>query len=174
VLSCGVLVDRGDQFSRAIRQRADRAIVAGDGDELAALLRDHLDICGDIAAEGLDARAIISQAHHFDTWDAFDSFRHEATRSDSTTAAFEASVEAVISGDVAELEHRLTDRPALIDGRSTRRHRATLLIYVGAKLGLVATSVHSERAGVQRALIDLLLAHGATFDNAVAPDYTPA
>jgi hypothetical protein len=39
-------------------------------------------------------------------------------------------------------------------------------------LGLVATSVHPEKAGVQEALIDLLLAHGASLDRAVAPDYT--
>jgi hypothetical protein len=39
-------------------------------------------------------------------------------------------------------------------------------------LGLVATSVHPLRTGVQQALIDLLLAHGASFESAVAPDYT--
>jgi ankyrin repeat protein len=39
-------------------------------------------------------------------------------------------------------------------------------------LGLVATSVHPLRTGVQGVLIDLLLAHGASFVGAVAPDYT--
>lgn len=39
-------------------------------------------------------------------------------------------------------------------------------------LGLVATSVHPVKAGVQEDLIDLLLAHGAELDLAVAPDYT--
>ncbi len=39
-------------------------------------------------------------------------------------------------------------------------------------LGLVATSIHPLRSGVQEALIDTLLAHGASFDVAVAPDYT--
>jgi ankyrin repeat protein len=39
-------------------------------------------------------------------------------------------------------------------------------------LGLVATSIHPLLAGVQEALIDLLLEHGASFDGAVAPDYT--
>jgi hypothetical protein len=39
-------------------------------------------------------------------------------------------------------------------------------------LGLVATSVHPVRAGVQEALIDLLLARGASLERAVAPDYT--
>jgi ankyrin repeat protein len=39
-------------------------------------------------------------------------------------------------------------------------------------LGLAATSVHPVLAGVQRELIDVLLAHGATIDKAVADNYT--
>jgi hypothetical protein len=39
-------------------------------------------------------------------------------------------------------------------------------------LGLVATSLHPVQAGVQGALIDILLEHGASLDRAVAPDYT--
>ena len=39
-------------------------------------------------------------------------------------------------------------------------------------LGLVATSIHPLRAGVQEALIDTLLARGASFDGSVAPNYT--
>jgi ankyrin repeat protein len=38
-------------------------------------------------------------------------------------------------------------------------------------LGLVATSVHPLQAGVQPALIELLIEHGAAMDRAVAPDY---
>ena len=39
-------------------------------------------------------------------------------------------------------------------------------------LALAATSVHPERAGVQEALLDVLFRHGATLDQAVAPNYT--
>jgi ankyrin repeat protein len=39
-------------------------------------------------------------------------------------------------------------------------------------LGLVATSVHPAKAGFQEQLIDLLLADGASYYHAVAPDYT--
>src|SRR5262245_24526482 len=39
-------------------------------------------------------------------------------------------------------------------------------------LGLVATSIHPQLAGVQDALIATLLERGATFANSVAPDYT--
>ncbi|HLV85357.1 MAG TPA: ankyrin repeat domain-containing protein [Candidatus Sulfotelmatobacter sp.] len=44
---------------------------------------------------------------------------------------------------------------------------ATASVYGGGAtaLGLVATSVHPERAGVQRALMELLLAHGALPDS---------
>ena len=46
-------------------------------------------------------------------------------------------------------------------------------VYGGSTtLGLVATSIHPEQAGVQDALLQLLLDHGATLDDAVAPDYT--
>lgn len=122
---------------------------------------------------------------------------------------FEAAVEAVINGDLRTLKRLLREDPELIRRRSTRRHRATLLIYVGANgvedqrtpknavkiaellldsgaeidavgtmyrgtttLGLVATSVHPQRAGVQEALMDLLLKRGASLDIAVARDYT--
>ncbi|HEX3821613.1 MAG TPA: ankyrin repeat domain-containing protein [Candidatus Sulfotelmatobacter sp.] len=51
---------------------------------------------------------------------------------------------------------------------------ATANVYGGhsTTLGLVATSVHPERAGVQEALMDLLLGGGATLEQAVAPNYT--
>jgi hypothetical protein len=39
-------------------------------------------------------------------------------------------------------------------------------------LGLVATSVHPAKAGVQEPLMEFLLARGATLEGAVAPDYT--
>ena len=39
-------------------------------------------------------------------------------------------------------------------------------------LGLVATSVHPVKAGVQQDLIDILLKYGADINCAVAPDYT--
>jgi len=46
-------------------------------------------------------------------------------------------------------------------------------VYGGSTtLGLVATSVHPERAGVQLPLLQLLLDRGATLDHAVAPNYT--
>ena len=51
---------------------------------------------------------------------------------------------------------------------------ATANVYGGhsTTLGLVATSVHPERAGVQEALMDSLLRHEASPAGAVAPNYT--
>jgi ankyrin repeat protein len=46
-------------------------------------------------------------------------------------------------------------------------------VYGGSTtLGLAATSIHPEQAGVQNVLLQLLLDHGATLDAAVAQDYT--
>ena len=39
-------------------------------------------------------------------------------------------------------------------------------------LGLVATSIHPLKAGLQKELIDVLLKYGADINHAVAPDYT--
>lgn len=39
-------------------------------------------------------------------------------------------------------------------------------------LGLAATSVHPVKAGIQEALVDVLLKYGADINHAVAPDYT--
>lgn len=39
-------------------------------------------------------------------------------------------------------------------------------------LGLAATSIHPERAGIQEELLDVLIRNGAALDHAVAPNYT--
>jgi ankyrin repeat protein len=122
---------------------------------------------------------------------------------------FDQAVNVVISGKAATLKRLLKEDPSLVHQRSRKKHRATLLIYVGANgverqetpknaveiakilldagaevdavgtmyggtttLGLVATSVWPQKAGLQEPLMDLLLARGASLENAVAPDYT--
>jgi hypothetical protein len=117
---------------------------------------------------------------------------------------FELAADAVVNGDANTLERLLDDEPQLIETRSTREHRCTLLHYVGANgfeayrqksppnaveiaelllrcgaevdavtgeaigrgttLGMVATSVHTHRAGVQIRLLETLLNHGASVD----------
>jgi hypothetical protein len=158
-----------------------------------------------------DAQLVIAREHGFESWPRFAKHVEALSRKSSSTSKFESAVDAVVTGDAATLERLLRESPELIRRRSTRRHRSTLLLYVGANgvedyrqktpknaaeiaemllkagadvnavgemyrgsttLGLVATSIHPLLAGVQEALIDTLLAHGASFDGAVATDYT--
>jgi Ankyrin repeats (3 copies) len=53
-------------------------------------------------------------------------------REHSLVEQFEAAADAVVSGDIAELERLLRAYPELIHARSTLSHHATLLHYVGA------------------------------------------
>ena len=151
-----------------------------------------------------DAQFIIARSHGFDTWTRFSKHLNGLKEKRSPIARFEAAVDAIIKGDVKRLKRLLRDDPRLIDARSTREHRATLLHYVSANgvegyrqktpaniveitelllkagaevdaeadvygggsttLGLVATSVHPFRAGVQNPLMQLLLDYGAEID----------
>jgi ankyrin repeat protein len=125
-------------------------------------------------------------------------------RKNSPVTQFEAAVDAIVNGDIATLRQLLRSDPELIRARSRRKHRATLLHYVGANgvedlrqktpknavkvaqvllkagaeidamadmyggsttMGLIATSVHPFLAGVQNALIDTFLKHGADIDH---------
>ena len=82
-------------------------------------------------------------------------------------ARFEAAVDALIEGDVDRLDDLLTEMPALVHARLTRRHQATLLHYVGAN-GVEGFRQHTPRTIVQAAA--LLLDRGADID-ARAPIY---
>lgn len=156
-----------------------------------------------------DAQLIIARWYYFDSWTELTEYVEAVTRETRAVFQFESAVDAIVTGDVDTLERLLRENPDLIRARSTRRHHATLLHYVGANgtekqrtpknaveiakvlldagaevnavgkmyggttaLGLVATSVHPARAGVQDALMEILLARGATLESAVAPDYT--
>jgi Ankyrin repeats (3 copies) len=123
---------------------AERAVVAGDVAVLERLLRDHgallkegpprgssfLGLTPDLSAG--DARSIIAANHHFATWNDFEAFALELRDNTSATARFEAAVDAVVTGDEATLDRLLREHPELIDARSKRTHRSTLLLYVGA------------------------------------------
>jgi len=152
---------------------------------------------------GIDARTIIAREHDFESFDEFARHLEALDRKNSLVSQFESAVDAIISGDLATLERLLRANPALIRARSTRKHHATLLHYIGANgvegfrqktppntvevaemllkagaevdavaemyggsttLGLVATSIHPWLAGVQDALMEILLDHGAAID----------
>jgi ankyrin repeat protein len=81
--------------------------------------------------DGADAQAVVALEHGFESWAALGEFTDSVSR-DGPVARFEAAVEAVVSGDVAVLRSMLHENPELARARSTRRHHATLLHYVGA------------------------------------------
>ncbi len=221
-----IAAQTGEPSHAAVWRMAEQAIVAGDAARLERLLGDHGDVFrkgpprsswfGGLADDYSPiyrlpvrtthpgARAIIAEAHHFASWAQYAAMAAALDDPASSIAQFEAAADAIVAGDVAELERRLRRDRGLISARSTRTHRSTLLHYVGAngvesfrqktpanavriaealldagadveamadmyggatKLGLVATSIHPQRAGLQNALIYLLLAHGATIDH---------
>jgi ankyrin repeat protein len=150
------------------------------------------------------AQLAIAREHGFASWPKFAKHVEGLARAHPPISAFEAAVDAIVSGDLATLEKLLRENPTLVRTRSTREHRSTLLHYVSANgvedfrqktprniveitkllllagadvnaesdayggrsttLGLTATSYHPEAAGVQLALLDLLIEHGAIID----------
>jgi hypothetical protein len=154
-----------------------------------------------------EAQFVIARAYGFLSWSTF-AAHLEGLGQPSPVSDFEAAADAIVAGDELTLARLLREHPDLIRARSTREHRATLLVYVAANgvenyrqktpknaariaamlldggaevdaeadmygggcttLGLVATSVHPERAGVQTALMQLLIDRGAAIDRPAA------
>jgi len=150
------------------------------------------------------AHSIVARTHGFESWARFRAEVLALAEEGSAAARFEASVDAIVNGDILSLRELLREDPQLVHRRSARAHRATLLHYVSANgvesyrqktpkniveitrlllqegadvdaeadvygggcttLGLAATSVHPEQAGVQEALLQTLLDHGATME----------
>ena len=67
----------------------------------------------------------------FEDWDHLVTFAH-AVNADPDVRRFETAVEAVVSGDLPVLRSMLREHPDLVTARSSRRHHATLLHYIGA------------------------------------------
>ena len=151
-----------------------------------------------------DAQFVIARSHGFESWPKFAWHLEALAQKSSPVSRFEASADAIVTGDAATLKRLLLQDPKLIRARSTREHGATLLHYVSANgvesyrqktpknigaitemllnagaeidamanvygggsttLGLAATSIHPERAGVLETLLQILLDHGANLD----------
>jgi ankyrin repeat protein len=160
----------------------------------------------DVRAAALDlagAQAVVAHDYGFATWADLAGFTGSVGRN-GPVLRFETAVEAVVSGDVGTLRSMLRDHPELVRARSTRRHHATLLHYVGANgvetgrqktpenavevatilleagaevdaladmyevkcttMSLVVSSGHPANAGLQGALAETLLDHGAALE----------
>lgn len=79
-----------------------------------------------------DAQLIIARHNYFETWAELVEYVEAVSREGSPVSQFESAVDAIVTGDVVTLERLLSENPRLIRARSTRRHHATLLHYVGA------------------------------------------
>src|SRR5262249_35727037 len=150
------------------------------------------------------AQFLVARCHGFVSWPKFAKHLEAVARTNSPVSQFEASVDAIVGGDIGTLQKLLRENPEMVRTPSTREHRSTLLHYVSANgvedfrqrtpkniveiarllldagadvnseseayggrsttLGLTATSYHPDAAGVQLALMDLLIDRGAMID----------
>jgi ankyrin repeat protein len=123
-------------------EQAADAIITGDKTTLAYLLKKYPDLV---------------RAHS--------TRRHQATLLHYTSANGIEDYRQKTPANIVEITHLLLTSGADVN--------AVADLYVGSTtLSLTATSIHPERAGVQSALLQLLLDHGATLDATLAPDYT--
>jgi ankyrin repeat protein len=113
-----------------------------------------------------DARIVIAHDHSFAGWPETVAFT-AAVENDPRVRAFEAAADAVVSGDLDQLRQSLDGDPGLIRARSSRRHHATLLHYIGAN-GVEGDRQKTPANAV--AVAKLLLDAGAEVD-AVADMY---
>src|SRR5258708_426580 len=81
------------------------------------------------------AQFIIARSHGFESWNRFSAHIGAMVAANSSVTKFEQAVDAIVAGDTEALERLLGESPELIQARSTREHRATLLHYVAANGG---------------------------------------
>ena len=115
----------GVEITPFVRHSFDRAI---DGLEKEVASRATKNDSGFTLA---DAQHLIAQAHSYDTWADF-AREIEGLRSDSGKSDFERAADAVVEGDLPQLDELLKKNPGLIHEHSSRKHHATLLHYVAA------------------------------------------
>jgi len=117
-----------------------------------------------------DAQLVIAREHAFESWPKFAKFIEALTRESSPVSQFELAADAIVAGDAITLKRLLRENPALIEARSTRLHRATLLHYLGAN-GFEDYRQKSPRNAVE--IAELLLSAGSEVD-ALADAYGKA
>ena len=119
------------------------------------------DVLAAIPTLGLDdARLVIAQDYHLSTWHDLETFARKAA-TDPEVQRFETAVEAVVGGDIDLLQRMLREHPDLVRARSARRHRATLLHYIGAN---GVENVRQKTPDNALAIAKLLLDSGAEAD----------
>ncbi len=118
----------------------------------AAVEKGHLDLD--------DARRVEARSHGFDDWPHLVAFI-SGIEDHPITRRFEAAIEDVVDGRLDALSAALERDPSLVEQRSERRHRATLLHYLGAN----GVEWHRQRTPANApAVAELLLDAGAAVD----------
>jgi ankyrin repeat protein len=107
-----------------------------------------------------DARLVVARSYSFEGWADLKAYA-EQVANESPVRRFEDAVEAVVDGDVPKLRTMLEVNPNLIRARSSRRHHATLLHYIGAN-GVEGSRQRTPPNAVEVA--KLLLDAGAEVD----------
>jgi ankyrin repeat protein len=108
-----------------------------------------------------DAQLVVARNHHIPSWAKLLQHVEAIERADPAITRFERAADAIVSGSLELLQAMLREHPSLIDERSTRGHRSTLLHYVSAN------GVENYRQITPSNILDitrLLLESGAEVD----------
>jgi ankyrin repeat protein len=116
-----------------LQPESHRAEQRSSGDrlvrELAGFAREQL-ARADCALS--QAQFVIARAHGFGSWPKLARHLDALAAPTSSIWAFEEAADAIVAGDLPELDRLLAGNAGLAHARSTREHHATLLHYVSA------------------------------------------
>lgn len=118
---------------RSLKQ-AERDWILGHQDDVATFARKKLKDTESARRECslAGAQFVLARSHGFVNWPEFSVHLDALAHKTSLTAAYEAAAEAIVAGDTATLKRLLNEYPELIQAKSSREHRSTLLHYVSA------------------------------------------
>jgi ankyrin repeat protein len=111
-----------------------KAFKSADADAIRRIQTSHRSASKEAPAEIAlaDAQYVIAREHGFASWPKFADHIKALTSRNSPICDFELAVDAIITGNLRDLQYLLNRNPDLIRDRSTRTHRATLLHYTAA------------------------------------------
>ena len=118
------LLELGPDAPERARRDADRR-----SRQIADFARERLKPAECVVSQ---AQFVIARAHGFASWPKFVRHLEDLAATDSSLSAFERAADAIVTGNLEELDRLLAAHPDLPRARSDREHRATLLHYVSA------------------------------------------
>jgi len=99
------------------------------GRQIAEFARERLTSSGCALSQ---AQFVIARVHGFPSWPKFVRHLGGLAARESSLSAFERAADAIVAGNLEELDRILAAHPHLPRARSDREHAATLLHYVSA------------------------------------------